>query len=223
MAIQHRLFASVTELNLAAAELLAEQAGMERDRPGLVMLSGGRTPKAVFDEVIRRGTRAGRELVLCYSDERYVPAESAESNYGCSRALIAALGIVPSRVIRVETERCWELAAERYEHDLRKCLAGGGVPCLGLLGLGPDGHTASLFTPSDVQAGEHRWAIPVKRPQPPDRISVTPGFLQSFRRIVILASGDDKRAIVAKLLATPDQVVAGLALRNCRNVELWQA
>ena len=100
---------------------------------------------------------------------------------------------------------------------------GNGRITLGLLGLGADGHTASLFTPEDVARGENLYAVAVPHEPKPDRISVTPELLRRVERLVILVAGPEKNAIVTKLMETPDQVVAGLVLRNATSIEIWQA
>lgn len=187
------------------------------------MLSGGNTPLAVYEELCLRHLTAGSNLTILFSDERNVPASSPDNNYGNTRALIRSLGLTDARVLRVPTELGWQEAADQYDRDLRRFLVGGGRLRLGLLGVGSDGHTASLFTSADVQAGRGRLAIAVPRPQPPDRISVTPDLLRQFERVIVLAAGPEKRAIVAQLMNTPETVVAGKVLRDIPDVEVWLA
>lgn len=216
-------FASVADLTAAVTDCLVGVFARATDKPLGVMLSGGRTPLAAYTEVARRGQVAGEALRICYSDERDVPAASPESNYGATLPMLTALQLPGERVLRVRTELGWHEAAERYDQELNGFLASGGRVALGLLGLGADGHTASLFTSADVASGGGRFAIAVGRPRKPDRISVTPAFLARIERVIILASGDDKRDVLGRLASNPGDVVAGVALRGLPSVEVWQA
>ena len=221
MKFQLRRFDTLDALSLEAADCLAGY--LHPDIPSAVMLSGGNTPLAVYEELCLRCLTAGSNLTILFSDERNVPASSPDNNYGNTRALIRSLGVTDAHVIRVRTELGCQEAADQYDRDLRRFLAAGGRLQLGLLGVGSDGHTASLFTPEDVQAGRGRLAIAVARPRPPDRISVTPDLLRQFDRVIVLAAGPEKRAIVTQLMNTPEAVVAGQALRDLPEVEVWLA
>lgn len=213
----------------ASAEALAQETADHLERhlletgPVSVMLSGGTTPVRVYQELCRRQSKASDSVRVLYSDERYVPAGSADSNYGGTIPLLSQLGLPESRVLRVHTELAWPVAATRYHEELRRFMNGNGRITFGLLGLGSDGHTASLFTPEDVTRGENLYAVAVPREPKPDRISVTPELLRRVERLVILAVGEEKKEIVSRLIHTPDQVVAGLALRDVPQVEIWQA
>jgi 6-phosphogluconolactonase len=221
--LQLRRFDTLAALSLEAADCLGGYLWTSGPGNAAVMLSGGRTPLAVYEELCRRRIPAGNALTLLFSDERNVPESSPDNNYGNARTLIESLGLPDERVIRVRTELGWRESADRYDHELRRFLAGGGRLRLGLLGMGPEGHTASLFTPADVQAGRGRLAIAVARPRPPDRISVTPDLLRQFERVIVLAAGPEKREIVDRLMSTPETVVAGQALRDLPAAEVWLA
>jgi len=222
MKIDLRQFESQDALNRVAVECLTDYVQMAGQGPVAVMLSGGRTPLGIYDALSHRGCEASADLTILYSDERHVSAESPDSNYGSTIPLIRALGIPDARVLRVRTEIGWRESADRYDRDLRGFLASGGMIKLGLLGLGTDGHTASLFTPGDWVASCGRFAVAIPKAQKPDRVSVTPDLMRRIERVVILAVGSEKREIVTKLIRHPDQVVAGLALKDVPVVEIWQ-
>lgn len=221
MHIEPRKFASVEDLNAAAVDCLSAEFSREHRTPAAVMLSGGNTPLTVYGQLCRKRVKATSALSVFYSDDRHVPPGSPDSNYGQSRPLLDYLDLPEERVIRVHTELTLSEAAARYARDLDQFLAGGGRVTLGLLGLGADGHTASLFTPDDVERGRGHWAVAVPRPQKPDRVSVTPDLLCRIERLVMLAPGSGKKAIVERLLRAPQEVVAGLALHNRTTVEIW--
>jgi 6-phosphogluconolactonase len=116
-------------------------------------LSGGSTPKRLFERLTAAPYREAidwRKVYLLWGDERCVPPDHSESNYGMARkSLLAPLGIASANIVRMEAERAdLEKAASDYEMRLRTLLLEDGSDGridLVLLGMGADGHTASLF------------------------------------------------------------------------------
>lgn len=223
MAITPREFKSERDLQHEVRDLLCEALSAARQKNFAVMLSGGSTPLPVYEAIADSPFAVSKCAYITYSDDRHVPADSEESNYGNSLEMIAALGIPESRIIRVHTEKPLEDAAEAFHNDLGAFLRGGGVIPLAIIGLGTDGHTCSLFTESDLIKGEGKYAIAVQKSSGPDRVSVTPELLAQVERIIILVSGEAKKEISDQLLADPNSVVAGKAVSACPNVELWRA
>jgi len=172
------------------------------------MLAGGRTPL----EIYRRAAEAGlsNEASFFLSDERYVPADHPQSNYKAISPFFPNLG-------RIKTDLSIEKCAHAFHNDLSRIKR---IP-LGLLGLGTDGHTASLFNLKDAALRDGRLAIPVIKTEKPDRISVTPVLLSRIERIILLASGPEKKEIIQTLLNDPETIPAGVALKDHPNVELW--
>jgi 6-phosphogluconolactonase len=185
------------------------------------MLSGGQTPMAAYQAIAASPMQPAKNLHLFFSDERMVPVDSPDSNYHNTQAMLDGLGFDKSRILRVRTEFSLEMAAADYDEQLRKFLAGGGQIPLGLLGLGTDGHTASLFSREDIERSGGSYAIAVPRPAPPHRVSVTPRLLGHIKRIVFLAADSDKAMIVDRLIREPESIPAGLAVKEATHVELW--
>ena len=123
--------------------------------------------------------------------------------------------------LRVHSDRAPEAAATGYQEDLQQFLDQGGRIPLGLLGMGADGHTASLFTTEDLERAEGHLVIVVDRPDGMQGISVTPALLQKIDRIIFLITGADKAPMVNRLLQAPETLTAGLAIRHCKQVEVW--
>ncbi len=216
-------FPSLSALQQAMVDCLAGCLQRAEKRPFAVMLSGGKTPLDIYAGLMGRGITAAEQAHIMYSDERAVPDSSPENNYSHTVDLLHSLGIPDSRVLRVHTGQLLERAASQYHQELQRFIGSGGRIALGLLGIGPDGHTASLFTGHDVMRGQGRYAVDIPHEPKPDRISVTPELLGCVERLIILAAGPEKREIVSRLLHSPDTVVAGQALRTVRRVEIWQA
>lgn len=223
VAFIHKPFPSPAALSEALADTLGECLRTEAQSPFAIMLSGGKTPLAAYQRLQGEKRIASSLAHIFYSDERHVPPDSPDSNYGATRPLLKSLGMDPARVLQVRTELELDEAAARYHEDLGQFLLRGGRVPLGLLGVGSDGHTASLFSRQDADRGQGRYAVPVCRDIKPDRVSVTPALLKCVQRLLVLAVGADKRDVIARLLATPEQVVAGHVFRDLPQVEIWQA
>jgi 6-phosphogluconolactonase len=225
MKVDVRRFATRSELDSALADRLeqairATNAAQSGGSP-VIMLSGGHTPLPAYGEVARRRPPRGDKLTIIYSDDRYVPAGSDASNYHATRPLIDALGLPESQVLRVRTELPLAEAAIEYESGLRTLLASGAGIGLALLGLGPDGHTASLFRPEHLQQSRGHLAIAVQRPDGMQGISVTPDFLANVAEPLFVVAGSGKHDAIAKFIAQDSNLVALRAVAACPRVELW--
>jgi 6-phosphogluconolactonase/glucosamine-6-phosphate isomerase/deaminase len=187
------------------------------------MLSGGRTPVAAYAEVAQRGFWAAADLHVLLSDERMVPEDSPDSNLGGLRPMLNALEVEDDRILRVDTSVPLKKAAAGYDRALQQFVRSGGRITLGILGLGPDGHTASLFSPDDLTRAPGALAVAVPRREGPDRVSVTPDLLKRVEVLIFLVMGRDKQDVVSRLMKDPDAVVAGRAVREAAAVQLWTA
>jgi 6-phosphogluconolactonase len=217
--IRVRRFDSRGALDAALAGRLLRAASAHA--ASAIMLSGGTTPGPAFALVAARTVRAAQGLRVLYSDERHVPPTSDASNYHLSQPLLTALALPAGQVLRVQTELPLEAAAEDYEKRLQGLLNARIRLRLGLLGLGADGHTASLFKPADLEAARHHLAIPVQRPDGRSAVSVTPDFLAQVEEIVFVVAGADKTAALERLRACDPELVAWRAVERCAQVHLW--
>lgn len=225
MKVDVRRFATRSELDSALADRLeqairATNAAQSGGSP-VIMLSGGHTPLPAYGEVARRRPPHGDKLTIIYSDDRYVPADSDASNYHATRPLIDALALPESQVLRIRTELPLAEAASDYETCLRTLLASGAGIGLALLGLGPDGHTASLFRPEHLQQSRNHLAIAVQRPDGMQGISVTPDFLSNVSEPLFVVAGSGKHDAIAQFIAQDPNLVALRAVAACPRVELW--
>ncbi len=223
--IDVRRFPTRAELDAALADRLEQAiratAAPSVERAPVIMLSGGHTPLPAFREVGRRRPPHGERLTVIYSDDRYVPADSDASNYHASRPLLDALGLPDDQVLRVRTELPLEDAARDYESRLRTLLDSGARIGLALLGLGADGHTASLFLPEHLQQSRGRLAIAVQRPDGMQGISVTPEFLANVAEPLFAVAGSGKHDAITAFIRQDPSLVAVRAVAACSRVELW--
>ena len=223
--IDVRRFATRSELDTALADRLEQAiratAGKSGSGAPVIMLSGGHTPIPAYRELARRRPPHGDQLTIIYSDDRYVPADSDASNYHATRPLIDSLGLPESQVLRVRTELPLEEAASDYESLLRTLLASGAGIGLALLGIGPDGHTASLFRPEHLQQSRGHLAIAVQRPDGMQGISVTPDFLANVAEPLFVVAGGGKHDAIAAFIGQDPNLIALRAVAGCPRVELW--
>jgi 6-phosphogluconolactonase len=186
-----------------------DQAIAERGSASLA-ISGGSSPRIMF-EIFGRRVFAWDRLHLFWVDERVVPPTDPQSNY----KLAADTWLVPAKfpaanVHRVVTELGAEAAAERYTEEIRENVhppngqPGGALPCFDVIhrGMGPDGHTASLF-PGEPLIADHGGiaaAVWVEKMHQ-WRVTLLPGVLESARHTVMLVTGADKTAMLKTVLS----------------------
>lgn len=196
-------------LSAAVAEeisRLADAAVREKGRFDLA-LSGGNTPRRIY-ELLARGYRERLpwpHVHLFWGDERYVPPDHPRSNFRMVReALLDPLGLPAANIHPMPTSYARpEDAARTYEADLRSHFAGGEPAFdLVLLGIGPEGHTASLFPGSKALDEASRWVVDVRVPaDPPERLTMTLPVLNSARNVFFLVAGKDKQAILREIFS----------------------
>ena len=218
-----RRFASNAEFDTALVERLERAISDPAAAGTAVMLSGGRTPLPTYREVAVRKPTPAKGLNLFYSDDRYVPATSESSNYFQTRLLVDALALPEPAVLRVRTELPLEQAAADYEKRLAAMLSSGVRITLGLLGLGADGHTASLFNTAQLEQARGKLVIAVQRPDGMQGISVTPELLSKVAEPLFVVAGADKQAIVEEFLRSDSHLVARQAVAGCAKAQIWIA
>lgn len=170
---------------------------------GDIVLTGGSTPRAAYGEFVDVVRAVGIDVSRCnlwFSDERCVPPEDERSNYGLVRdAMLSPLGeLAPPTVHRMKGELGPAAGAEEYERELRD--AGPPRFDLVLLGIGPDGHLASMFPDQGSLNERSRLALGVEEAgfEPfVSRVTLTFPALANARQIVFLATGESKADAVA--------------------------
>jgi 6-phosphogluconolactonase len=187
-------------------------------RPFSLALPGGSAATALFPRLVSVALDWTRVLFF-WADERAVPPSDPESNYGLARALwLGPAGVPAARIHRMRGEAGdLERAAEQYEAELRAALGDPPRLDLALLGVGPDGHVASLFPGHRLlkEAARRVAALDDAPKPPPGRLTLTLPMLAGARLAVVAAFGRAKAEPVRQALADPgsDLPVAVLARR----------
>ncbi len=189
------LYESVEQVAAAAAGRILTAARDAIDARGrfLLVLAGGRTPVVAYTLLVDQVADWDRWHIF-FGDERCVPADHPDRNsLAASRAFLDRVPIPASNRHPIAAEQGAEIAAARYEARIRPLLPFDLV----LLGMGEDGHTASLFPGHPPHPDGLVTAVHAAPKPPPDRVSLTPRALAATRAIVILVTGRGKRRALA--------------------------
>lgn len=196
-----------------------------------VALSGGSTPRAVFarlaaDETARLRV-SWRQIDWWWSDERTVPPGDPASNFRMAfESLLGQVPIDPARVHRLKGDAAPAAAASEYERDLRAAFGASSheIPRfdLLLLGLGGDGHTASLFPGTAAIAERERLVVANEVPALHTvRLTFTLPLINRARRVAFLVSGAEKASILARVLEGPPDALPAQLVRPDEGELLW--
>jgi 6-phosphogluconolactonase len=183
-----------------ASEEAAQAIAAAVDAGGHVALSGGSSPRATYERAAVLRPDWGR-VELWWVDERCVPPDDGRSNYRLVReALLDGLSRPPAAVHRVRGERSPAEAADEYDAALE-----GVTLAFALMGIGPDGHTASLFPNAPALDERERRAVAAPAGFEPfvDRVTMTRRVLDAVKTMVYLVTGAAKADAAARAFAQP--------------------
>ncbi|MBX3236128.1 MAG: 6-phosphogluconolactonase [Nitrospiraceae bacterium] len=206
-----RVFESPADVATEAADFflwLGDQA-IRRSGRFLVALSGGSTPKALYSSLCgpaHRNRLDWSRVEFCFGDERCVPPSHPDSNFGLARDyLFTPLNIAHGKIHRMEGEADPSAAATAYEYRLRQLVGEADERWprfdLILLGLGEDGHTASLFPGTAAAQEKTRWVTPGSAPTGTrQRLTLTTGVINHAGVVLFLVTGASKAPVARKVL-----------------------
>jgi|WetSurMetagenome_2_1015567.scaffolds.fasta_scaffold92039_3 6-phosphogluconolactonase len=210
------IFPTPMEMSEAAARLFTARAAAAASLRGrfAVALSGGKTPMELY-RLLAKEPFASRipwaRVHLFWADERCVPPDHKDSNYRMVRELLLDhVPVAPANVHRMQGEMDPVEAATRYEEGMRHFFAPAGVAFpvfdMILLGLGGDGHTASLFPGTRAMHECARWVVGhYVDAQKGWRITLTPPVINAARTVVFIAAGAGKASALRDILEGPFQ------------------
>jgi 6-phosphogluconolactonase len=194
-----------------------------------VALSGGSTPATLYGLLAEEPCRAQipwAQVHLFWGDERCVPSDHPDSNYRlANETLISHVPIPPANVYRVRGELEPDLAARAYEKTLQDFFCGPRTRFdLVLLGLGEDGHTASLFPNSDALHERERLVVAVEaryQHRPVHRVTLTLPALNTARQVLFLVTGSAKAGIVQAVLEGPKGRLPAQQIQPTAGQTVW--
>ena len=215
------IYQDVDTLSQAAARYVVSIANESIVTHGRFTLSlaGGSTPKKLYALLASEPYRDQINWALVevfWSDERCVAPDSEDSNYHLAEeVLLSKVPIPASQIHRMPADAAdRDAAAQRYTEEMQRALGTNGIPSFDLmqLGMGPEGHTASLFPHQASLKEQQRLVIPVDVPKPPPpRLTCTPPLLNAAVHVLFLVTGQDKADAVAAILEgehNPDEYPA---------------
>jgi 6-phosphogluconolactonase len=204
-------------LALRVAEWMTATA-LAATGPFRVSLSGGSTPKTLYGLLASEKFRdrfPWQRVSWYWGDERFVPYDHPESNYRMTReAMLSKAPVPPENIHPVPTDGTPDDAALRYERILQAAYGSAALdPArplfdITLLGLGPDGHTASLLPGEPVLEERKRWVAAVSHGRPELRITMTYPPIESSRHVAFLVTGQEKAAMFGAIKAGGSDVPA---------------
>ncbi len=200
--MQIAIYPDIHTLSQHAAEYVVRIANESIALHGqfTIALTGGTTPKEMYSllgsEPFRRQID-WRLVHIFWGDERCVPHNSPESNsYLAQEVLLNKISISESQIHRMPADQPdREVASQAYTVEMQRTFGTNGIPSFDLihLGMGPEGHTASLFPHQASLHEKRRLVMPVSVPKPPpDRLTFTPPLLNAARNVLFLVTGSDK-------------------------------
>ncbi|HUG75135.1 MAG TPA: 6-phosphogluconolactonase [Acidimicrobiia bacterium] len=215
-----RIFSTVETLSEAAADEVEGWLGLDGNGHTLG-LAGGTTPQRAYELLADRDL-PWQEVTAWMTDERHVPNDHPDSNAGMAQR--ALFDRIPARLLEVPWREDAKKAADEYEAMLGTVLRrdhGGRLePGMVVLGMGSDGHTASLFPGSDALDVSNRDFVATLVPDRGWRLTATLGLLTRARRILFLAAGEEKAPAVADILSGESDLPAARVTAQARDV-VW--
>jgi 6-phosphogluconolactonase len=212
--MQIRSFPNPEALAKGAADFIytrAQECLAHADNFSLV-LSGGSTPEQTYQQLVhvsRKRALNWSKVQVYWGDERCVPPDHAQSNYGMARrALFYHVPIPEENIHRMACEHDPDAGANSYEALLHSHFEGQAYPAFDfiLLGLGEDGHTASLYPGTVIVEEKSRWVAPVYVPHLDSwRISLTLPAINGAAQVVFLVAGEGKAPIIKQILEPSPQ------------------
>lgn len=206
-------FPDPTRLARAAAETVIEtlRAALEERGRGSLVLTGGSTPRTLYELIARDYGHAldWGKVDIFFSDERHVPPDDDDSNYRMAReTLLDGIGFADANVHPFPTQSTPEADARAYHETLRDYFGDAPAFDIVLLGMGEDGHVASLFPDRPALSETERWVVATEAPPSSpvlDRLTLTYPILNAARTVLFLVTGERKHDALRAVLEDPEQ------------------
>lgn len=226
------VYENVEAVSEAAAQYICRtaQEAVLKNGHFLLALAGGRTPNLLYRRLAEQpycSIMPWQQTFVFWGDERFVPPSHTDSNYGTawlqlfSKIDISSEHIYPIPTILTNADN----SAILYEQMIRRTFTALSTAQfdLTLLGMGNDGHTASLFPGREAVAERVRWVVPTENPSGQQRLSLTLPVLNESRQILFLVTGAEKKAMLQKVAGDQRQEIKQYpaAMVKGRTRTLW--
>ncbi|KAJ3049074.1 6-phosphogluconolactonase [Rhizophlyctis rosea] len=187
---------------------------ISRSNKFTVAISGGSLPKILAADLKSNTTIDFTKWHVFFADERVVPIDHDDSNFKAAKeTLFAHVPIPREQIYTVEPSLSHDKAAEEYTQQLKKVFGADGIPQfdLILLGMGPDGHTCSLFPGHPLLEVEDRWVASLddSPKPPPQRITLTYPVVNNAETVAFVATGEGKAEVLHKIFDLKEDFPSG--------------
>jgi 6-phosphogluconolactonase len=192
-----------------------------------VALSGGNTPKKLFDEIRSNYKELAEwdKVYFFWSDERCVPPSSYDSNYKMAHEHLLSKVTVPDKnIFRIHGEKSPEEAAKEYEYSMKGFWGKEIIPSfdLTLLGIGTDGHTASLFPGSEAVYIKDRLAVSVYAEKLNSwRVTLTLPVINNSKNILFIVGGNEKSEIIERMFSSRNSELPAQRVNPSNGKLIW--
>ncbi len=203
------IWPDVMALSNAAAHIIVTESNKAIAQKGYctIALSGGNTPKVLYELLAAPPFAKNINWKKCFfyfGDERFVPHTSEESNYKMAMdSLLSKVPVPKKNIFSVSTENINPAtSASAYEADLKKHISTSTPFDIILLGIGEEGHTASVFPKSNLLKETNKWVSNIfVKEKNMERITFTLPFINTVKNVIFLVSGSSKAAILKKVFS----------------------
>ncbi|MEO5674121.1 MAG: 6-phosphogluconolactonase [Chitinophagales bacterium] len=226
-----RIYNDLTLLSRAAAQLICDASEMNIGLKGefSIVLSGGETPRVVYELLASAEYRFKidwKHVIIFFGDERYVPPSDNRSNFKMAfDTLLKHVPVAHRNVFPIPTDSTPEENSDGYEEILKEKFSGLFPEFdLVLLGLGTDGHTASLFPYTGILNEKKKWVSAVFVDQQKEfRITLTASAINSAKQVVFLVAGKSKAEILRQVLEGKKntQLLPAQLITPCHGGPIW--
>lgn len=214
-----KFFANSAELNDEIVNILQSNIFSIKEKKEAIMLCGGSTPMKIYQQLSLPAGHDSSNLHLIQSDERYSPDQPELANFLGQKNLIQSLNLDPANFLHVDRQLPLPTAVSKYDQQLENFITNQGTIKLALLGLGEDGHFASLFSQEDITKSKGKNAIAVTAPDAIQRISLSLELIIKAEKIRFMICGVRKKEIIKLLETEPNKVLAYQALEHHPNLK----
>jgi 6-phosphogluconolactonase len=212
-------------LSHAVAHLIVTESNKAVQKKGsfTIALSGGSTPKLLFELLTQppyKNNIPWKKIIFAFGDERFVPSTSEESNYKmASDALLKQVPVPAKNILIVPTVKVTPAqSAKKYEAALKKHASTKHPFDLVLLGIGEEGHTASIFPNSKLISDKKNWVQHIwVAEKNMERISFTLPFINQAKNIAFLVTGEAKAAIIKKIFSKSGTSLPAAMVKATKN------
>jgi len=214
-----KYFPSSQQLEQQLIPILQEQ--FTNPNKHIVTICGGSTPAPIYQKIAQMNLTKNPNLYILQSDERYVPNNSPQSNYKIQKQMVKSLITNPKQFIHPDCSLPINASVNKFATQIKQTIANKTTLSFALLGMGNDGHFASIFNQFQLQNAKNKIAISTIGADKLTRITISQDIIIQTKTIRFLINQTNKQQIVNQLSHTPQNILTWNALKNHPDLQFW--